>query len=95
MESDCNLGLSVTYNIQWCSSKCFYFVFDQENSRMFAGKQIHPFFSSWKAGKKNQEAIELEGSSCLIDRRDKGITCGPIHVFETTQVWYFRVSFSV
>ncbi|KAF3967452.1 hypothetical protein CMV_008550 [Castanea mollissima] len=57
----------------------------QENSRMFAGKQIHPFFSSWKAGKKNQEATEVEGSCCFVDLGDKSITCGPIHVFETTQ----------
>jgi len=62
-------------------------VFDQENSRMFAGKQIHPFFSSWKVGKKNQELTEAGGSCCSVDRRDKRITCGPIHVFETIQVW--------
>ncbi|XP_041009916.1 uncharacterized protein LOC121254019 [Juglans microcarpa x Juglans regia] len=57
----------------------------KENSRMFAGKQMHPFFSSWKAGKSNQEVTEVEGSCCLFERRDKGITCGPIHIFETTQ----------
>ncbi|KAE8077443.1 hypothetical protein FH972_016008 [Carpinus fangiana] len=57
----------------------------EENSRMFAGKQIHPFFSSWKVGKKNQELTEGDGSWCSVDRKDKRITCGPIHVFETTQ----------
>lgn len=76
-----------------CSSKCLSSVFDQENSRMFAGKQMHPFFSSWKAGKSNQEVTEVEGSCCLFERRDKGITCGPIHIFETTQVWDFQVNY--
>lgn len=69
-------------------------MFDQENSRMFAGKQIHPFFSSWKVGKKNQEVTEADGGWYSVDRRYKQITCGPIHVFEMTQVWDCPVSFS-
>ncbi|XP_022748659.1 uncharacterized protein LOC111298179 isoform X2 [Durio zibethinus] len=56
-----------------------------ENSRMFAGRQIHPFFTSLKAGKKSQETAELGENGCLFDRSNKGINIGPIHVFERTQ----------
>lgn len=49
---------------------------------MFAGKQIHPFFSSWKGGKKNQDMIEVDNIFCAVGRKDKSITIGPIHVFE-------------
>lgn len=66
---------------------------DQEDSRIFSGKQMHPFFSSWKVGKKNQEVTEVEGGRCSVERRDKGITCGPIHVFETTQVRASNLAF--
>ncbi|XP_030445181.1 uncharacterized protein LOC115667778 [Syzygium oleosum] len=57
----------------------------EENSRMFAGRQIHPFFSSWRSGKKCQEATEIEGNSCSSDRKSESITLGPIHVFEKTE----------
>ncbi|KAK3230659.1 hypothetical protein Dsin_002540 [Dipteronia sinensis] len=57
----------------------------EENSRMFSGKQIHPFFSSWKVGKRNQEMTEVDGICCSVGRKDKRITIGPIHVFERVQ----------
>ncbi|KAL5776969.1 hypothetical protein ACOSP7_009895 [Xanthoceras sorbifolium] len=57
----------------------------EENSRMFAGKQIHPFFSSWKVGKRNQEMTGVVSNCCLVGKKDKGITIGPIHVFERIQ----------
>ncbi|ESQ27359.1 hypothetical protein EUTSA_v10018028mg [Eutrema salsugineum] len=57
----------------------------EEDSRMSAGKQIHPFFSSWKGGKKNQEAAAAENGSCQGQGRDKFVTIGPIHVFERFQ----------
>ena len=49
---------------------------------MFAGKQIHPFFSSWKVGKRCTETTDPENKGCLLAKRDKNITFGPIHVFE-------------
>ncbi|KAK7275661.1 hypothetical protein RIF29_16782 [Crotalaria pallida] len=57
----------------------------EENSRMYAGRQIHPFFSPWKAGKKSQELADSERSLCTVKREDKRITSGPIHVFENIQ----------
>lgn len=54
----------------------------EENSRIFAGKQIHPFFSSWKAGKKDMETIELENNGCLDKRKEKNVELGPVHVFD-------------
>ncbi|XP_048131184.1 uncharacterized protein LOC115734760 isoform X2 [Rhodamnia argentea] len=57
----------------------------EENSRMFAGRQIHPFFSSWRSDKKCQEATEIEGNPCSSDRKSQSITLCPIHVFEKTE----------
>ncbi|XP_057974939.1 uncharacterized protein LOC131162458 isoform X2 [Malania oleifera] len=57
----------------------------EENSRMFAGRQIHPFFSSWKTGKRCQETAELDTNWCSAEISDKSITFGPIHVFERVQ----------
>ncbi|XWS25152.1 hypothetical protein CRYUN_Cryun27aG0046100 [Craigia yunnanensis] len=56
----------------------------EENSRMFEGRQIHPFFASRKAGKRNQETAEVGKNGFLLDRSNKGINIGPIHVFERT-----------
>lgn len=55
---------------------------------MFAGRQIHPFFSSWKVGKKFREQVDLElGLSAA--KKDSGRNiCSPIHVFEDIRVWY-------
>ncbi|XVE60338.1 hypothetical protein DITRI_Ditri05aG0121100 [Diplodiscus trichospermus] len=57
----------------------------EENSRMFAGRQIHPFFSSRTAGKRIQETDEVGQNGCLLDRNNNGVNIGPIHVFERTQ----------
>ncbi|XP_058787652.1 uncharacterized protein LOC131662001 [Vicia villosa] len=54
----------------------------EENSRMFAGRQVHPFFSSCKAGKKVQELSESGSDLFKAKSGDERITCGPIHVFE-------------
>jgi hypothetical protein len=61
-------------------------VFYQENSRMFAGRQIHPFFSSWKVSKRCDETNAVESNHHLTRRKAKGINIGPIHVFERGQV---------
>lgn len=63
-----------------------WFLNDQEDSRMSAGKQIHPFFSSWKGGKRNQEAAAAENGQSKAQGRDKIVTIGPIHVFERFEV---------
>ncbi|CAK8566401.1 unnamed protein product [Lathyrus sativus] len=54
----------------------------EENSRLFAGRQVHPFFSSCKAGKKVQELSESGSDLYKAKSGDEKITCGPIHVFE-------------
>ncbi|CAO2834492.1 unnamed protein product [Amaranthus hypochondriacus] len=54
----------------------------EENSRIFAGKQIHPFFSSWKVGKKDLERIEVVNNGCLGKRKERNVELGPVHVFE-------------
>ncbi|KAL9234676.1 hypothetical protein vseg_009519 [Gypsophila vaccaria] len=54
----------------------------EENSRIFAGKQIHPFFSSRKSGKKNQEVVEVESYGCSDKWKERDAEFNPIHVFE-------------
>ncbi|KAA8538484.1 hypothetical protein F0562_028145 [Nyssa sinensis] len=56
-----------------------------ENSRIFSGRQIHPFFSSWKMGKRSQEPATVENNWCSDGRKDNSITFSPIHVFEKVQ----------
>lgn len=53
---------------------------------MFAGKKLHPFFSSWKEDKKNRGVIDAEGKKLAVGRKNKEKTCAPIHVFERSQV---------
>ncbi|KAF4354531.1 hypothetical protein F8388_022253 [Cannabis sativa] len=53
----------------------------QENSRIFAGKKLHPFFSARKEDKKNREVI-VERKTFAVVRQNKEETCAPIHVFE-------------
>lgn len=59
----------------------------EENARLFMGRQTHPFFSLWKAGKKVQEApesTELDCKpSCML--HDGHNITHPIHVFEMLQ----------
>lgn len=54
---------------------------------MFAGRQIHPFFSSRKVEKKVQESADSECSVSAAKRENKRTNCGPIHVFEDFRVW--------
>ncbi|CAL0307858.1 unnamed protein product [Lupinus luteus] len=55
----------------------------KENSRMYAGRQMHPFFSSLKSGKKSQKLADSEHSLYTVKTEDKRTTGGPIHVFES------------
>ncbi|CAK7346989.1 unnamed protein product [Dovyalis caffra] len=57
----------------------------EENSLMFAGKQMHPFFSSWNVSKRCNETTEVESDYCSVQRKDKRINIGPIHIFERDQ----------
>ncbi|XP_011069547.1 uncharacterized protein LOC105155376 isoform X2 [Sesamum indicum] len=57
----------------------------EENSRIFAGRQIHPFFTSWKAGKTSQDLTDSESKLSSFERKDKGISFNPIHVFENVE----------
>lgn len=57
----------------------------EENSLLFAGKQLHPFFSSWKGGKKDCETTAVESNGCLDKRKERNAEFGPIHVFENVK----------
>ncbi|KAL0438091.1 UNVERIFIED_CONTAM: ATPase family AAA domain-containing protein 5 [Sesamum latifolium] len=57
----------------------------EENSRIFAGRQIHPFFTSWKAGKTSQDLTDSESKLSSFERKDKGITFNAIHVFDNVE----------
>ncbi|KAF9682615.1 hypothetical protein SADUNF_Sadunf05G0127300 [Salix dunnii] len=57
----------------------------EENSRLFVGKQIHPFFSTWKVSKRCNKTTEVESNYCSAKIKDKSINIGPIHVFERDQ----------
>lgn len=74
--------LSLIYSLYTANYVASY----QENSRIFAGKQIHPFFSSWKAGKKDLETTEVENNGCLEKTKERNVELGPVHVFDTAKV---------
>ncbi|GMJ02437.1 hypothetical protein like AT1G77620 [Hibiscus trionum] len=57
----------------------------EENSRMSAGKQIHPFFTLGKVGKRSQGTPEAGSNNCLLNRSNKRVDIGPIHIFERSQ----------
>ncbi|XP_042758835.1 uncharacterized protein LOC111920004 [Lactuca sativa] len=57
----------------------------EENSRIFAGKQIHPFFSSWKTGKKNTESTGLEIKWSHVEGKESSNDFSTFHIFEKTQ----------
>lgn len=60
----------------------------KENARLSAGRQTHPFFSSWKAMKKIHDTIEIpeEETKWSSVLQGNGIfSCSPVHVFETLQ----------
>ncbi|CAH1425734.1 unnamed protein product [Lactuca virosa] len=63
----------------------------EENSRIFAGKQIHPFFSSWKTGKKNTESTGLEIKWCHVEGKESSNDFSTFHIFEKTQGETFSV----
>ncbi|XP_024979178.1 uncharacterized protein LOC112516395 isoform X2 [Cynara cardunculus var. scolymus] len=63
----------------------------EENSRIFAGKQIHPFFVSWKNGKKNTESTGTENKWCHVERKESNNDVNPVHIFEKTQSETFFV----
>lgn len=63
----------------------------EENSRIFAGKQIHPFFVSWKNGKKNTESTGTENKWCHVERKESNNDVNPVHVYEKTQSETFSV----
>ncbi|KAK6787008.1 hypothetical protein RDI58_015533 [Solanum bulbocastanum] len=54
----------------------------EEDSRRYAGKQIHPFFQSLKMGKKIQEVVDVERNWYSSEGEGKSLTFSPIHVFE-------------
>ncbi|KAM7256516.1 hypothetical protein ACFE04_012257 [Oxalis oulophora] len=57
----------------------------QENSRMFAGKQLHPFFSSWKAGKKIPEVVNGdETSQGTLQTETTSTRLAPVHISDKT-----------
>ncbi|VFQ93892.1 unnamed protein product [Cuscuta campestris] len=57
----------------------------EENSRIYAGKEIHPFFSSWKMSKQKSEAINMERTWCSPDKEGKNLTLAPIHVLDIVE----------
>ncbi|XP_027903010.1 uncharacterized protein LOC114163118 isoform X3 [Vigna unguiculata] len=57
----------------------------EEDSRIYAGRQIHPFFSLWKEGKKVQDVSESGSNLPTAKSNHKRATCGPIHVFENVK----------
>ncbi|KAL4589013.1 hypothetical protein LXL04_001915 [Taraxacum kok-saghyz] len=64
----------------------------EENKRIFAGKQIHPFFSSSKTIKKNTETTGLENKwSHLEGKGENNNDFTPFHIFEKTQGETFSV----
>lgn len=59
----------------------------QENSRLYGGRQIHPFFSSRKTVKSTQERTDEESNWSPVNKKGKSFTFSPIHVFEQVKVW--------
>jgi len=60
---------------------------------MFAGRQIHPFFSLCKAEKKFKDSADSESSLSAAKSESGRTNCGPIHVFEDITVCYYGSSF--
>ncbi|KAI3774938.1 hypothetical protein L1987_49502 [Smallanthus sonchifolius] len=63
----------------------------EENSRIFAGKQIHPFFSFRKTGKKNSDSTGTENKWSHAERKESNNDFSPVHIFEKSQVETFSV----
>ncbi|XP_047963216.1 uncharacterized protein LOC125207783 isoform X1 [Salvia hispanica] len=60
----------------------------EENTRMFSGRQIHPFFMSRKGGKTSQSLTDPESNWSSIGRKEKGVAFNPIHVYENVQDYH-------
>ncbi|KAL1533632.1 hypothetical protein AAHA92_33492 [Salvia divinorum] len=60
----------------------------EENTRIFSGRQIHPFFMSWKGGKTSQALTDPESNWSSIGRKEKGVAFNPIHVFENVKDYH-------
>ncbi|XP_042034946.1 uncharacterized protein LOC121781273 isoform X1 [Salvia splendens] len=60
----------------------------EENTRIFSGRQIHPFFLSRKGGKTSQSLTDPESNWSSIERKEKGVAFKPIHVFENVQDYH-------
>lgn len=71
---------------QFCLVLLNFLYFQQEDSRRYAGKQIHPFFQSLKMGKKSQEVVDVESNWYSSEGERKSLTFSPIHVFEIVKV---------
>ncbi|KAL8189226.1 hypothetical protein R6Q57_028792 [Mikania cordata] len=63
----------------------------EENSRIFAGKQIHPFFSFRKTGKKSTDCTDTENKWCHAGIKGSKIDFSPVHIFEKSQTEIFSV----
>lgn len=63
----------------------------EENSRIFAGKQVHPFFTSWKSGKNNQDLTGSDSKWSYFQKKEKGIIFNPIHVFENVEEAHMKL----
>ncbi|RDX75060.1 ATPase family AAA domain-containing protein 5, partial [Mucuna pruriens] len=59
----------------------------EEDARIFAGRQIHPFFSLWKEGKKVQDMAESGNKLWTAERENERTTCGPIHDDASSLDW--------
>ncbi|GAB2297758.1 hypothetical protein Dimus_031844, partial [Dionaea muscipula] len=53
-----------------------------ESSILFAGRQVHPFFSQWKVGKSNLENYDPESNCGMTIGKDTHFKFGPIDVLE-------------
>ncbi|GAB2275481.1 hypothetical protein Dimus_010239, partial [Dionaea muscipula] len=53
-----------------------------ESSRLFARRQVHPFFSQWKVGKSNPENYDLERNCGMTIGKDKHFKFNPIDALE-------------
>ncbi|XP_068639047.1 uncharacterized protein [Aristolochia californica] len=59
----------------------------EENAQLSSGKQIHPFFSSWKVSKRSQEVIEIDDTVEDCPSMQVGLcnSCPPFHIYERHQ----------
>ncbi|XP_058089613.1 uncharacterized protein LOC131236455 isoform X6 [Magnolia sinica] len=58
----------------------------EEYARLSAGRETHPFFSSWKATRRLQEPMEITETEREWCSQEDGITSyPPVHIFETLQ----------